>query len=980
MMQPVEMSLTETTKLYGSNQKTLDDYYNDKLRGVTSQKHLVVDDAKKSLEYRTLTIMESVFASVGTGPASTYAVLKLALTQHLKHTQLTSTLSTCVRGHLSFSPIQMQMLTNPNSCDSNWDSALHKASSCGLLEKVQELIAMGANPTMTNKQGYTPLHVAALCGHTQIVQFLITLHSNPSIKTNQGSTALHLAAFGGHMQTAEALLQSGLDANAQDDCLETALHIASKWGHKNVLSLLIRYGVDLQISNQDGFFAWQYALATGLFYHAKLMNPFLEGNGRTNLHTACELQSETYVQQLLAQGYNVHASDIEGKTALHIATQGQNTRIVELLLERMQGKTSDQDVNGNTALHIAAFNACQDIALLLIATSNIDLQNSEGDTHLHIACRQNLERVIPLLVKKSRSINSQNFYGKTALFELAVRVDVPHTELLLRRKADPLIADTASDTCLFYAIRNGYREMTRLYIEYGASINIPDAAGYFPLDLACLGANKELIFDLLKVGARSAQVLGFTPLHLLAQKGGVEILSYMVSRGFSLDAETDTGLTPLHIAALYGNADAIIFFLKYAPQEIKQQRIEKRDLNGNTPLHLAAKEGHLNSISALITQGANLSKENFDNKTPLELAVEGGKSEVVQAFIHHKASFGNSALHTACFKCSKEIVSILLASGSKIDAQDLEGKQPIHYATDGGHLEIIKLLTEQGASLTAQDKQGITPAHIACKTDNLPLLIFFVESGVDLDKTLLHTAASFGSKAIAQYLIEKKMPIDERDDTGKTPLLSAAASSQKDLFEALLAWGALFDAVDKRGKNVLHYASEHGNSLFMEFVLACTAEKQKEGVVLYETDAKARTPLHYAVRQGDVYILQLLLDFHFSIDAQDSGGLTALHYASMQGNKEAVRTLLQRRANCHITDRLGQTALHKASKQGNSEIALLLTEHDANLLLKQDTSKKTPLEHASDRGHSDCVTALQAKISIFASGMPIPSAPPLFTI
>ena len=64
---------------------------------------------------------------------------------------------------------------------------------------------------------------------------------------------------------------------------------------------------------------------------------------------------------------------------------------------------------------------------------------------------------------------------------------------------------------------------------------------------------------------------GWTPLHLAAASGHVDIIKWLTSAGRDdLDAETPTGYTPTHVAAMNGHMDAVmvsafIYLLSYPP-------------------------------------------------------------------------------------------------------------------------------------------------------------------------------------------------------------------------------------------------------------------------------------------------------------------------------------------------------------------------------------------------------------------------------
>jgi len=83
----------------------------------------------------------------------------------------------------------------------NWlfgkNGALFKASACGNLDILKELLAEGADINIISQNGYTPLHRASQNGHTVIVDFLLSNGANATIESKDGETPLTLAVKNG---------------------------------------------------------------------------------------------------------------------------------------------------------------------------------------------------------------------------------------------------------------------------------------------------------------------------------------------------------------------------------------------------------------------------------------------------------------------------------------------------------------------------------------------------------------------------------------------------------------------------------------------------------------------------------------------------------------------------------------------------------------------------------------------------------------
>ena len=88
--------------------------------------------------------------------------------------------------------------------------------------------------------------------------------------------------------------------------------------------------------------------------------------------------------------------------------------------------------------------------------------------------------------------------------------------------------------------------------------------------------------------------------------------------------ESGTGRSALHKAAYWGHDDTVEFLLK----ELKVN-VNVADKSGNTPLHDAARFGHLGVAKILVNSGASLSMKNKNGMTPIDLAKEYTKDAIV---------------------------------------------------------------------------------------------------------------------------------------------------------------------------------------------------------------------------------------------------------------------------------------------------------------------------------------------------------------
>ena len=194
------------------------------------------------------------------------------------------------------------------------------------------------------------------------------------------------------------------------------------------------------------------------------------------------------------------------------------------------------------------------------------------------------------------------------------------------------------------------------------------------------------------------------------QKGDYSSVESAISKGASVDSKDETGKTLLNIALLNGHYRLAQFLLTKSPNVNAKfnaessffgQSIKKPE--NTTALHLAAKIGDINLISALINTGADVNAKNGDGDTPLHIAGGYGHYEAAELLIKHSASAkektkeGWLALHIAARNNYKEVCELLLGNGANINEQDLQGWTPLHYAASVGQEATTKFLIAHSA-------------------------------------------------------------------------------------------------------------------------------------------------------------------------------------------------------------------------------------------------------------------------------------------
>ena len=137
--------------------------------------------------------------------------------------------------------------------------------------------------------------------------------------------------------------------------------------------------------------------------------------GNSLIKESSELKVQPLYQILIKNPYLVNAVDDKKETILSYSIKNNNIEVSNLILTSPILDLDYQDKNGNTYLHLAVNSHQKEIAKLLIEKGiYINKQNKEGETALHLAYSNNDNSIINLLVENGIDKNIVNKKNKMA--------------------------------------------------------------------------------------------------------------------------------------------------------------------------------------------------------------------------------------------------------------------------------------------------------------------------------------------------------------------------------------------------------------------------------------------------------------------------------------------------------------------------------------------------------------------------------------
>ncbi|XP_017587673.1 PREDICTED: ankyrin-1 isoform X5 [Corvus brachyrhynchos] len=423
----------------------------------------------------------------------------------------------------------------------------------------------------------------------------------------------------------------------------------------------------------------------------------------------------------------------------------------------------------------------------------------------------------------------------------------------------------------------------------------------------------------------------------------------LLDRGAQIETRTKDELTPLHCAARNGHVRIAEILLDHGAP------IQAKTKNGLSPIHMAAQGDHLDCVRLLLQYSAEIDDITLDHLTPLHVAAHCGHHRVAKLLVekgakpNSRALNGFTPLHIACKKNHIRVMELLLKTGASIDAVTESGLTPLHVAAFMGHLPIVKTLLQRGASPNVSNVKVETPLHMAARAGHTDVAKYLLQNKAKAnakakdDQTPLHCAARIGHTGMVKLLLENNANPNLATTAGHTPLHITAREGHMDTALALLEKGASQTCMTKKGFTPLHVAAKYGKVDVAELLLAHDAHPNAAG-------KNGLTPLHVAVHHNNLEIVKLLLPKGSSPHNSAWNGYTPLHIAAKQNQMEVASSLLQYGASANAESMQGVTPLHLASQEGHADMVALLFSKQANGNLG-NKSGLTPLHLVAQEGH-----------------------------
>ena len=654
----------------------------------------------------------------------------------------------------------------------------------------------------------------------------------------------------------------------------------------------------------------------------------------------------TEVKRLVANGAEINPRDHFNDSPLEVAIKKGNVQIVRYLLENGaedRGGISDAVRTNNISL------------TKLLIEYNFHL----GESIVYAAENNNLEMVKLLASKGAKVDFSQKRrkglfrkYYVSPIGKAVYHNNLPMVNVLIKHG---LPLETAVETALDYgkndmildlskqldnkgwllieAFKRSNTPIVTQLISQGVPPNSEDENGNTMLLIA---ASKGDLFYVKKCVEEYKLYLfkknnsGENALMIAAGNGSLQVCTYLLQKGITIDAQNNLGETALFYAL--GNDSRSVF-----DHLVKQGAdVNHKALNGNTLLIKAASGDLHNAMELLITSGADIHHKNKQGRTAFYYVVTN--------------SHGYSA--------SKHgIQNSFIAAGADINTRGSNGETLLFKYVERGNLDRIVELVEQGADANTQDRNGERPS-----CSETEIIKFLIENGADINatdnwnNTYLCEAVKQNDLELAHFLVNKGIDVNKRCYFDEQAIIKAVKSENLPLVQFIAENGADLNALGYGRKNVMDYALEQENKEIISYLRTRGAMTKEERNEQYKASMKLERDIktalvaedldaviqlmaaqeviilqekvvqniaYVAAKQGNTQMINKLLsdDVDFTIDTPvNATGQTVLFIAAIYGQNELIMDLLAKGADSELTDKNGRNASEFASKKSTKKI------------------------------------------------------------
>ena len=372
------------------------------------------------------------------------------------------------------------------------------------------------------------------------------------------------------------------------------------------------------------------------------------------------------------------------------ASQGHNDIVKTMLANNVRPNFTD-DITGKTPFEAAVKNGHLEVVRELFnanAGMLFSKKSPEEDTDaqaIHCAAANGHEEIVRFFIQHGIGYDVKNSHGETALIKAAQNGQSNMTKVLLEMGADSLIRGgkpyslappesgppffeglNKRPAAIHHAARFGHDNVVSILYP-SEDINCGNIA-IDALHICAAYGHPNVVQALLLMGTEieGRDAWGMTALHHASRNGCYLVVRLLLDKGCEVKSREYGSYTALHFAARGRDIETIKLLVARGVEVTAKllDTLSDKDLRGDTPLHLAAIRGNVDTVRALVECGLPLEEMNSAGRTALDNAIRCGSLETVLILIElgahwiHYHAFAEAANQDDC-KILEKLLSML---------------------------------------------------------------------------------------------------------------------------------------------------------------------------------------------------------------------------------------------------------------------------------------------------------------------------------
>ena len=286
-----------------------------------------------------------------------------------------------------------------------------------------------------------------------------------------------------------------------------------------------------------------------------------------------------------------------------------------------------------------------------------------------------------------------------------------------------------------------------------------------------------------------------------------------------------------------------------------------------------------------------------------------------------------------------ECTELLLQHGADPNAQDVDGRTPLHVSCEYNCEEFVSLLLRYKANPNIQSKKGLTPLLLTSDLGYDRCVSVLLQQNADPNiinnkdgTSPLQSASENGHDKCVSLLLQHNADPNNFDINTFSPLLVACQNDHDKCVLLLLQHGADPNvASDLNGCSPLLVTSQMGYDKCVSLLLQHNADPNIASHINVGI-----SPLYIACNYGHDKCVSWLLQQSADPNTLNKDGNSSLHVACDEGHDKCVSLLLQAGADVEHISNLGHAALLIACSRGHLKCVALLVEHGADIHFRSD--------------------------------------------